>query len=98
MIGIVAALILSVSAIGLTAAAIIHNQLEPTLGSALGVAYANLVSIALAVAGVLVALVARHRNKEMTLAMRTMVFAIACTAILMVLFPFAELGMVSRVR
>ena len=98
MIGIVAALVLSVSAIGLTAAAIIHNQLEPTLGSAMGVAFANLFSIVLAVAGLLVAIVARHKNKEMTLPKRTLVFAIVCTAVLMAMFPFSELGMLSRVR
>ncbi|MCG8543851.1 MAG: hypothetical protein MJE12_06540 [Alphaproteobacteria bacterium] len=98
MIGIVAALVLSVSAIGLTAAAIIHNQLEPTLGSAMGVAFANLFSIVLAVAGLLLAIVARHKNKEMTLPKRTLVFAIVCTAVLMAMFPFSELGMLSRVR
>lgn len=98
MIVIIAALILLVGAIGLTAAAIAYNQLEPTYGSAMGVAFANLFSIVLAVAGLLVAIVARHKNKEMTLPKRTLVFAIVCTAVLMAMFPFSELGMLSRVR
>ena len=98
MIGIAISLFLSVGAVGLTTAAIIHNQLDPNYGSALGVAYANLASLVIAGVGLVVAILTYHVNRERVLAKRTMIFAILSLAALLVLFPLANVGMVSRVH
>lgn len=98
MIGIVTALVLLVSAVSLTTGAIIHNQIEPSYATALTIPFANMASLIVAFAGMVIAIVARRENRETNLAKGTMVFGIVCFVVLLALFPLADLGMLSKVR
>lgn len=98
MIGIATAFILLLGAAGLMIGAVIHNQLEPTLATAMTVPFANLAAVVVALAGLATAAIA-HRWMGGTRLTRATLFAgIACVAILIALFPLSDLGYLSRVR
>lgn len=98
MVGIVSALVLLLSAISLPAAAVIHNQIEPNIGTALTVPFANLAGLFIALMGMAIAIVVYRKNPERTLAKWTMVAGIVSAALLMLLLPLSNLGYLSSVH
>lgn len=98
MIGIVTAFVLLLGAASLMIGAVIHNQLEPTMATAMTVPFANVAAVIVALAGLATAAIAHRWMGGKRLARATIIIAIACVAILMLLFPLAELGYLSRVR
>ena len=90
MIGVIVAIILFVGSLGLMIAAIFDNQLNPTYGSALGIAYAAVISVSTALLGLAISIVAHLANKELKLAKRTMVFGFVCVATLALIFSLVE--------
>jgi hypothetical protein len=98
MIGILTAFFLLLGAASLMIGAVIHNQLEPTMATAMTVPFANLAAVIVALAGLATAFIT-HRWMGGTRSTRAaMIIGVACVASLMLLFPFAELGYLSRVR
>ncbi len=95
MIRIVIALVFLVGSMGIMIGILIVNQIYGTYGSALSVPVYNLLCLILAVVGLGLSVVAHHKNKEMALAKRTVVFGLTCVIILAVLFPFANSGALS---
>ena len=91
VIGVIVAIILLVGSLGLMIAAIIDNQINPTYANALGISYAGLFSVSLALLGLAISVVAYGRNKDMKLAKRTMVLGIVSIAILVLLFSLVPI-------
>ena len=86
MIGVIVAIILLVGSLCLMIAAIIDNQINPTYANALGISYAGMFSVSIALLGLVISVVAYGNNKEMKLAKRTMVFGIVSVVTLVLLF------------
>ena len=68
MVGVIVAIILFVGSLGLMTAAIFDNQTNPTYANSLGVAYAGIISVCIALLGLVVSVVAYQKNKGMKLA------------------------------
>jgi len=98
MIGIITAFVLLLGAACLMIGAVIHNQLEPTMATAMTVPFANVAAVIVALAGLATTAIAHRWMGGTRLTRATIIVGIACVAILMLLFPFAELGYLSRVR
>lgn len=95
MIGAILALVLLAGSVSLFSAAIVHNQLSPGYATALTVPLANMVSLALAVAGTAVAGLAYRTQRSSDLAKRTFVLSVVCAVLLALLLPLAERGLLS---
>ena len=91
MIGVIVAIILSVGSLGLMIAAIIDNQMNPTYANALGISYAGMISVSIALVGLVISVVAYGNNKEMKLAKRTMMFGIVSVVTLVLLFSLVPI-------
>lgn len=98
MPGILAALLLSLGAVALLAGAIVHNQLDPTISTALTVPLANLAGSIIALVGMAISFVIYRKHPKSALTTGTMVIGITCAACLLVLIPLSDLGCLSRVR
>lgn len=92
------AIILLTGSACLMIGAIIHNQVNPNYSTALSIPLFNIVSIIIAIVGVLVSLSAYRKDKASKLAKRTMVLGIACAVVLVFLFPLSNLGYLSVVN
>jgi len=98
MIGVIIGAALLLGALGLTAAAVVHNQMEPSAATALGVPFANAASLAVAVLAVILLLVLYRLGKRGPGAKAAIAFGLACVVGLAVLLPFADSGVLSTVR
>ncbi|WP_193369452.1 hypothetical protein [Pelagibius marinus] len=98
MIGVVVGVVLLLGALGITAAAIVHNQMEPSAATALGVPLANAVSLAVALLAVVLLLVVYRLGSRGPGARAAIAFGLVCLVALAVLFPFADRGLLSSVR
>ena len=98
MAGFIVVLVLQLSALCLMAAAVAHNQIVPTMATALTVPIANLAGAVVAGIGLAVAVVFYRKNAESKRARRTLVFAIIVVASLLALLPLSELGMLSKLH
>lgn len=98
MIGIVTAFVLLLGAAGLMIGAVIHNQLEPTIATAMTVPFANLAAIIVALAGLATAAIVHRWMGATRLTKVAIVIGVACVVILIVLFPLSDLGYLSRAR
>ena len=98
MTGVVIAVVLLLGALGLTAAAIVHNQMDPGTATALSVPIANAASLAVAMLAVILLLVLYRLGNRRPGAKAAMVFGLVCLVALAVLFPFADRGALSSVR
>lgn len=98
MPGILAALFLSLGAVALLAGAIVHNQLDPTIGTALTVPLANLAGSVSALVGMAISLVIYRKHPKSVLTTGTMVVGIVCAASLLILIPLSDQGYLSSVR
>ena len=94
---IIAIVLLAVSA-SLLLAAVVGNQIDPSYSSALAIPIANLVSLALVLVALPFAMIAYRKNKSAKSAKRTMLVAIGLTVTLVLLFPLANLGYLSKVQ
>lgn len=98
MVGILIPVIILIGSVALMASAVIQNQLDPTYSNALGIPYANIVSLAgtLLGTGLAAAVYLRHRHSR---ALKRVVLIGGVLSIgLMAMFPLAEMGYLSRVR
>ena len=91
MIGAIVAITLFVGSLGLMIAAIFDNQTNPTYANSLGVAYAGIISVCIALLSLVVSVVAYQKNKDMKLAKRTMVFGFVCVVTLVLLFSLVPI-------
>ena len=91
MIGVIVAIILLVGSLGLMIVAIIDNQINPTYANALGISYAGMISVSIALLGLVISVVAYGNNKELKLAKRTIVFGIASIVTLVLLFSLVPI-------
>ncbi len=98
MIGVVAAFIFILGAIGLMIGGVIMNRMDPNYSSALAVPIFNALSILLTGIGLVISVMTHQRNPEMALAKRTKVFGLVCLIILLALLPFSNTGSLSMVR
>lgn len=98
MIGVVTAFVLLAGALCLMIGAIVHNQIDPTYSTALTISIANVVSLIVAVVGMLISMVVYRKNKKANWAKRTMLFGIVCVVMLALLFPLSGMGYLSKVR
>lgn len=98
MIKIIFALVLILGAICLMIGAIIINQIDPDYNSALTVPVFNVLGIFLALLGLGISYFDYRKNNNSKLAKRTMVLAIVCMVILVLLFPFSNSGSLSLIR
>ena len=98
MIGVGIGVVLLLGALGLTAAAIVHNQMDPSIATALNVPIANAVSLAVALLAVILLLVLYRLGNRGPGAKAAIAFGLVCVVGLAVLFPFADRGVLSSVR
>ncbi|MCG8691516.1 MAG: hypothetical protein MI806_09940 [Minwuiales bacterium] len=98
MVGILVPVIILVGSVALMASAIIQNQLDPTYSNALGIPYANIVSLAGTLLGTGVAAAVYLRRKHSRVLKRVVVIGAVLSIALIALFPLAEMGYLSRVR
>ena len=98
MVGILVPVIILVGSAALMASAIIQNQLDPTYSNALGIPYANIVSLAGTLLGTGVAAAVYLRRKRSRALKRVMLIGVVISVGLRVMFPLADMGYLSRVR
>ena len=98
MIGAVVAMVFLIGSVGIMISGILLNQINPNYNSALAVPLFNALGIILALMGLALSLVAYKKNKNLKLAKRIMVLSFACLILLIVLFPFANFGMLSVIN
>ncbi len=92
MIALSLAIVFLTGSVGLMIAAIVNNQIDPNLSTALGIPLANIVSSILALVGAVIAAVAHNRNTASPLTRRTMIFGFVLVVALVLLFPLSDRG------
>ena len=97
MIGVSIAIICLLSSIAIMVGAIVLNRIDPNYGSALAVPIFNMLSMFVALIGLVISSTVRRQNQEMALAKYTMICGIALLVILALLFPFSNSGALSVV-
>lgn len=85
------------SAVMLLLAAITHNQLEPSLGSAIGVTIAAAASLGLSLIAVVLAILGYDRDGRSRLTIAAVVVALLTLLSLAIAFPLIDQGALSRV-
>ncbi len=98
MIGILVPTIILASSVAFMAAAVINNQLDPTYSNALGIPYANIVSLAGALLGTGIAAAVYSKRKSSRTLKRVLLIGAVLSIGLIALFPLAEMGYLSRVQ
>ncbi len=92
MIGAVISTVLLVGSLCLMIAAIVNNQMNPSLGSALGIPIANGISLILVLLASLIAFFVQRNDENAKLAKRVMILGLIMAVGFAVLFPLSETG------
>ena len=96
MIGALLATTILIGSVGLMATAIVSNQLDPSLDTALGIPIANVISLALALLASLIAFVTQRLSRSEVLARRAVLAALIVAVALAILLPISEMGYLGR--
>ena len=97
MIGVALSIALLAGAVAFSLWAVIDNQLHPSYETALGIAYALLISLVASLLGLAAAGLAYWRNHDLVLAKRLMLIGTVCVVAFALLLVLGDTGSLSRI-
>ncbi|NIA68989.1 hypothetical protein HBA54_10325 [Pelagibius litoralis] len=98
MFGVISGIVLLAGSVGLMAAAVLHNQLDPNYATAMTIPLANIISLITALLSAVVSALASRGGRARAAAKRTMMTGFACAVVLALLLPLSNGGHLSSVQ